>query len=186
MTQSNHIASSEGPEEGPATTGEPDRGYSIRPGEIATELPPSFDASIYFIGRIRTPWKDRKDCPRRGTVDGPPCTIEVDPRFEPALAGIEGCERLLVFYWMHLARRDLLLQTPGHRDRAVGTFALRSPVRPNPIAASVVKLEAVSGRFLTVRGLDCVDGTALIDLKPEFSESEKACHDRSPAGSPAR
>ncbi len=183
MTHSNDVASKDDAGGVLTKTDAAERDFGIRPGEVAVELPPSFDASLYFIGRIHTPWKDRKDCPRRGAVDGPLCTIEVDPRFEAALAGIESCERLLVLYWMHLARRDLLLQTPGHKDRAVGTFAVRSPVRPNPIAASIVTLEKVDGRFLSVRGLDCVDGTALVDLKPEFSQSQKACHDRSPVAS---
>ncbi|WP_202396121.1 SAM-dependent methyltransferase [Stappia sediminis] len=149
----------------------------IRPGEITTELPADFDAGIYFIGRISTPWASRKDCPHRGEIDGPLCTIEVDPRWQEALEGVEGRERLLVLYWMGLARRDLVLQRPRRKDRFVGTFGLRSPVRPNPIAAAIVKLEAVEGRFLKVRGLDCVDGTALVDIKPEFSPAEKKCHE---------
>lgn len=149
----------------------------IRPGEIAMDLPEKFDAGVYFIGRIRTPWSRREDCPHRGEIDGPVCTIEVDPRWQEALEGIEERENLLVLYWMGLARRDLVLQRPRRKDRLVGAFALRSPVRANPIAAAVVKLEAVEGRFLKVRGLDCVDGTALVDIKPEFSPAEKKCHE---------
>ncbi|NRG19976.1 tRNA (N6-threonylcarbamoyladenosine(37)-N6)-methyltransferase TrmO [Rhizobiales bacterium] len=147
----------------------------IRPGEIAMDLPEEFDAGVYFIGRIRTPWASRKECPHRGEIDGPVCTIEVDPRWQAALEGIEGRERLLVLYWMGLARRDIVLQRPRRKDRLAGAFALRSPVRPNPIAAAVVRLEAVEGRFLKVRGLDCVDGTALVDIKPEFSPAERKC-----------
>jgi tRNA (Thr-GGU) A37 N-methylase len=67
---------------------------------------------------------------------------------------------------MHEARRDLLVQMPRHASRRSGTFALRSPVRPNPIASSVVELVAVEGNVVVVRGLDCIDGTPLIDLKP--------------------
>ena len=65
--------------------------------------------------------------------------------------------------------RDLVLQAPRHYDTHRGTFALRSPVRPNPIAASVVKLVGVDGPRLSVIGLDCLDGTPLIDIKPYFA-----------------
>jgi tRNA (Thr-GGU) A37 N-methylase len=70
---------------------------------------------------------------------------------------------------MHHARRDLVLQTPIRTGRTTGSFALRSPVRPNPIASSVVALVGSDGSTLHVRGLDCMDGTPLIDLKPDRS-----------------
>jgi tRNA (adenine37-N6)-methyltransferase len=71
-----------------------------------------------------------------------------------------------VLYWMHQSRRDLAVQAPRHNGKVLGTFALRSPVRPNPIASSVVTLLGIEGMILRVRGLDCIDGTPLIDLKP--------------------
>jgi tRNA-Thr(GGU) m(6)t(6)A37 methyltransferase TsaA len=142
---------------------------TIRPGEIAGTLPEGFDAGLYFIGRIRTPWRQRSDCPHRGVQDGPVCRIEIDARWRPALTGLEGREFVQVLYFMHLARRDLLVQAPKGREKTFGTFALRSPVRPNPVASSVVKLEAVEAGALVVRGLDCVDGTPLLDIKPHDS-----------------
>ena len=69
---------------------------------------------------------------------------------------------------MDRARRDLIEQVPAHLGRPRGTFALRSPVRPNPIALSVVELVKIEGTVLTVRNIDCVDGTPLIDIKPYF------------------
>jgi tRNA-Thr(GGU) m(6)t(6)A37 methyltransferase TsaA len=147
---------------------------TIRTGEIAVPLPDQTDAGVYFIGRIRTPWPTRRDCPRRGDPDGPICSIEVDPRWIDALAGIETHPRLQVLYWMHQARRDLVLQRPGASGQPHGTFALRSPVRPNPIASSIVALVERSGTVLKVRGLDCIDGTPLIDLKPERGLAEIA------------
>jgi tRNA (adenine37-N6)-methyltransferase len=146
---------------------------SIRLGEIAVPLPDHTDAGVYFIGRIRTPWLTRRDCPRRGTLDGPICTIEVDERWREALTGIEAHPRIQVLYWMHEARRDLVLQRPGSTGLIYATFALRSPVRPNPIASSVVALVERSGTILRVRGLDCLDGTPLIDLKPERGAAEQ-------------
>jgi tRNA-Thr(GGU) m(6)t(6)A37 methyltransferase TsaA len=148
----------------------------IRPGEIVAELPGTFDAGLYFIGRIRTPWARRDDCPKNGRESDAVCTIEIDPRWAEALHEVETCSHLLVLYWMHEARRDLLLQVPRHYATPRGTFALRSPVRPNPIAASVVTLLAVAGTRLSVRGLDCMDGTPLVDLKPYFASTDAVAH----------
>jgi tRNA-Thr(GGU) m(6)t(6)A37 methyltransferase TsaA len=140
---------------------------TIRPGELSVPLPERADAAVYFVGRIHTPWPNRTDCPRRGDAEaGAECRIEVDPRFQPALEGVAGLKRLQVLYWMHESRRDLLVQVPRLSGKRSGTFALRSPVRPNPIASSVVTLVSVTDNVVVVRGLDCIDGTPLIDLKP--------------------
>ncbi len=138
-----------------------------RPHETGVFFPDRTDAALVFIGVIRTPWTQRQDCPKRGAPDGPPCRIEIDPLWQDALDGLEPGACLQVLYWMHLARRDLTRQQPRGRPAPVGTFALRSPVRPNPIASSRVQLVAREGATLVVRGLDCVDGTPLLDLKPE-------------------
>jgi tRNA-Thr(GGU) m(6)t(6)A37 methyltransferase TsaA len=147
----------------------------IRPGEVAVPLPERFDAQLYFIGRIHTPWTRREDCPKNARESQALCSIEVDARWEQALTDIESCTHLLVLYWMDRARRDLVLQVPRHsaRDgRRRGSFALRSPVRPNPIAASVVQLIERKARMLSVVGLDCLDGTPLLDLKPYFASTD--------------
>jgi tRNA-Thr(GGU) m(6)t(6)A37 methyltransferase TsaA len=146
--------------------------YAIRPGEVAVELPEDFDAGLYFIGSIRTPWPTRDDCPKNARESDAVCTVEVDPRYAAGLTGVETCTHLLVLYWMHEARRDLVLQAPRHYATHRGTFALRSPVRPNPIAASVVKLIKIDGLSLSVVGLDCLDGTPLLDLKPYFASTD--------------
>ena len=146
---------------------EPYADDALRPGEVAVELPPATDAGVYFIGRIHTPWRQRGECPKRGSTDGPVCTIVLDERWRAALTNLAEHKRVQVLYWMHQARRDLVLQTPLRTGRTTGSFALRSPVRPNPIASSVVELVNVDGLILHVRGLDCLDGTPLIDLKPD-------------------
>jgi tRNA (Thr-GGU) A37 N-methylase len=127
--------------------------YGLREGEVAVELPKRFDASLYYIGRIRTPWKRREDCPK-------------NPR------GLETVSHVVVLYWMDRARRDLVLQAPHHYTERRGTFALRSPVRPNPIAVSVARLIRIEGNNLSVVGLDCVDDTPLLDLKPYFASTD--------------
>jgi tRNA-Thr(GGU) m(6)t(6)A37 methyltransferase TsaA len=137
-----------------------------RPGETEAPLPDRADARLVFIGRIRTPFATRNDCPRRGAPDGPVCRVEVDDPWKPALGGIDSHGRVEILYWMHLARRDLLTQSPRAHGATIGTFALRSPVRPNPIAVSVCDLVGIEDGVLLVRGLDCVDGTPLIDIKP--------------------
>lgn len=140
---------------------------ALRPGEVAITLPAESDAGVYFIGVIHTPWRMREECPKRGEFDGPVCSIVLDERWREALTDLARHRRIQVLYWMHRARRDLVLQRPFRSGETTGTFALRSPVRPNPIASSVADLLAVEGTTLRVRGLDCLDGTPLIDLKPE-------------------
>jgi tRNA-Thr(GGU) m(6)t(6)A37 methyltransferase TsaA len=155
--------------------GEPAAWDGIRAGEVQVALPEHYDAHLYFIGRIRTPWTDRKDCPRnsrQARERGQTCVIEVDPRYAAALKGVAGSSHLIILYWMHGARRDLVQQRPRHVEEPHGTFSLRSPVRPNPIALSVVDLVKVEGTALTVLGLDCLDGTALIDIKPYFATTD--------------
>jgi tRNA (adenine37-N6)-methyltransferase len=140
---------------------------AIRTGETAlADLPPP-DAGLVFIGRIATPFTSRRDCPRQGTHDGPLCHIHVHDTFVPGLAGLEAFETIEVLYWMHEARRDLLVQSPKSDGATKGTFALRSPLRPNPIATALVRLVGITGGIVAVRGLDCLDGTPLIDLKPD-------------------
>jgi tRNA-Thr(GGU) m(6)t(6)A37 methyltransferase TsaA len=156
-------------------TGEGSLWYDIRPGEITVVLPEKADAGLYFIGRIHTPWKERKDCPknaREARESGAVCTIEVEPRFAPALQGLETCSHIIVLYWMDRARRDLVFQVPAHYGTGRGTFALRSPARPNPIALSVVQLQRIEGNKLEVVGLDCLDGTPLLDIKPYFASTD--------------
>ena len=151
----------------------------IRPGEVIVDAPAGADASVTFIGRIHTPWASPRDCPRRGDLAGPICRIEIFAPWDQALKGIERQTHLQILYWMHLARRDLAVQSPRHSSRSSGTFALRSPNRPNPVSSSLVELVRVEGNTLLVRGLDCVDGTPLIDIKPD------TCPQWQPTGQPA-
>ena len=142
----------------------------MRLGEKAVEWPGADDAGLVFIGRIHTPWTDRLDCPRQGRLDGPICRIEVFEPWAEALAGIDNYASIEVLYWLHRSRRDIILQSPKSDGTTRGTFSLRSPVRPNPIATSMVALVGIEGATLLVRGLDCLDGTPLIDLKPDRCE----------------
>lgn len=139
----------------------------IRASERAIELPEAADAGLLFIGRIHTPWKSRMACPRQGRADGPTCRIEVFATWKDALHGVADFTRIEVLYWLHRSRRDLVRQSPRDDGTTRGTFALRSPVRPNPIGTSIATLVGIEGTTLFVRGLDCLDGTPLIDIKPD-------------------
>ena len=143
------------------------RENEIRPAEVTVEPPPATDAGLVFIGRIRTPWTSRMVTPRQGRQDGPLCRIEIFAPWVPALNGLDGFERIEVIYWLHLSRRDLVLQSPANDGTARGTFSLRSPARPNPIGTSIARLIGIEGATVLVRGLDCLDDTPLLDIKPD-------------------
>jgi tRNA-Thr(GGU) m(6)t(6)A37 methyltransferase TsaA len=138
------------------------------PGElVAGSPPPATDAGSSSSAASARPGANRLLCPRQGRQDGPTCRIELFPPWDAALVGLEAYERVEVLYWLHLSRRDLLLQSPKSDGTTRGTFSLRSPVRPNPIGTSLATLVAIEGPTVLVRGLDCLDGTPLLDLKPD-------------------
>lgn len=139
----------------------------IRDGEVSVTPPPPSDAGLVFIGRIRTPWTSRMVAPRQGRADGPLCRIELFEPWVAALDGLENYPRIEVLYWLHLSRRDLVRQSPRNDGATRGTFSLRSPARPNPIGTSIAELVRIDGATVLVRGLDCLDGTPLLDLKPD-------------------
>ncbi|HUC19291.1 MAG TPA: SAM-dependent methyltransferase [Acetobacteraceae bacterium] len=143
------------------------RENEIRAGEVAVDPPLATDAGLIFIGRIMTPWRSRLAAPRQGRPDGPLCRIEIFPLWRPALDGLECYPRIEVIYWLHLSRRDLVRQSPANDGTARGTFSLRSPVRPNPIGTAIAHLVRIDDGTILARGLDCLDGTPLIDLKPD-------------------
>ncbi|MBV8701485.1 MAG: tRNA (N6-threonylcarbamoyladenosine(37)-N6)-methyltransferase TrmO [Bradyrhizobium sp.] len=142
----------------------------LREGEVAVDFPASTDAGLIFIGVVHTPWRTRADAPKQGKLDGPVCEIEI---FEPWAAGLQGLDQFKhaqAIYWLHQSRRDLVLQSPKNNKSTRGTFSLRSPVRPNPIATSIVRFVALEANTVLVRGLDCLDETPLLDIKPDRCE----------------
>ncbi len=153
-----------------------------RPGDVALPADPAGrakDAGLMFIGRVRTPWTSDEACPKnliQARERGGGATLEVDEPWRQGLTGLERHSHLLVLYWMHQARRDLVMQHPPHKDAPVGTFALRSPARPNPVAVATVRLLALdqAAGLLTIDAIDCLDGTPLIDLKPWMETIDQA------------
>src|SRR5262249_59440873 len=104
-------------------------------------------------------WTRREDCPKNARESDAVCTLDIDPRWVQALTGVETCTHLVVLYWMSRSRRDLVLQVPRHYGVGRGTFALRSPARPNPIAMSAARPLLVAGTSLSVAGLACLAPT---------------------------
>ncbi len=146
-------------------------GGDVKPGELLLEGVMASDATVAFIGCIRSDWR-AGDCPTNLRIararGGGGARLEIDAPFRPALEGLEPGAGLVVLYWLDRARRDLLRQHPRHRDAPIGTFALRSPVRPNPVAMAVVRCTALdAGRGVVgLDAIDALDGTPVLDIKP--------------------
>jgi tRNA (Thr-GGU) A37 N-methylase len=143
-----------------------------RSGELQLPFDPSAraDAGLCFIGRLHTPWS-RGNCPknlREARERGGAFQARIEAPFRAGLAGLLPGQAVIVLYWTGAARRDLIVQSPAHRDGPTGVFALRSPARPNPIAVAVARILALdqASGAVTLDALDAFDGTPLLDLKP--------------------
>jgi tRNA-Thr(GGU) m(6)t(6)A37 methyltransferase TsaA len=126
--------------------------------------------SMQAIGVVRSGYTDTSQIPKGcGASHQAEGTIEVDPTFEEGLLDIEGFSHLYVL-WVFDRNTDYeLVGTPPSDDRPHGVFATRSPFRPNPIGQTVVRLLGREGRTLKVAGLDMLDGTPVLDIKPYLS-----------------
>lgn len=125
-------------------------------------------ATLQFIGRIRTPYHTLRECPRYVDPNGPPCELLVDPQWREGLSGLSPGQKILVLYWLHEASPGPMMQTSPRSGERKGVFALRSPARPNPIGAAEVTIGEIADGRIVVSGLDCLDGTPLLDIKPVF------------------
>jgi len=142
----------------------------IRDGEVTLPFDPAdrAEAGVTFIGRIRTPWfkghGPKNLIQARETGQG--ATIQLDPAYIPALQGLEEGIPVVLLYWMDKSARNIAVQKPHHADGLRGTFSLRSPARPNPIALAILQgIDRDSG-LLTIDAIDCYDNTPLLDIKP--------------------
>jgi tRNA-Thr(GGU) m(6)t(6)A37 methyltransferase TsaA len=122
------------------------------------------------IGFVKSPYTATKDVPKglgaRHDADG---VLEILPEFETGLTDIDGFSHLFVIWVFHESQGFELLGTPPSDNRPHGVFATRSPRRPNPIGLTVVELLRREGRLLQVRGVDMLDGTPILDVKPYLS-----------------
>ncbi|MGE3870511.1 MAG: tRNA (N6-threonylcarbamoyladenosine(37)-N6)-methyltransferase TrmO [Pseudorhodoplanes sp.] len=154
--------------------------FGVREGEQTLAEDPALadgDARIVLIGRIVSPWTARETCPknmREARERGAPASVLVDPAYRPGLAGLERTSHLVILSWLGRAPRNLIVQKPRHAPAARGTFALRSPARPNPVGlhvARLLRLDVVTGR-LDIDGIDVLDGTPVIDIKPYYASTD--------------
>jgi len=122
------------------------------------------------IGQIRSPYTNTNQIPKGfGAKHDAEGTLDILPQFEPGLTDIEGFSHLFVVWVFDRSEGFELLGTPPIDDRPHGVFATRSPRRPNPIGLTVVELLRREGNRLQVRGVDMLDGTPILDLKPYLS-----------------
>lgn len=122
------------------------------------------------IGFVKSPYRETAAIPKGlGAQHKAEGVIEILPEFEPGLADIEGFSHLIVLWVFDRAQGFELVGTPPCDNRAHGVFATRSPRRPNPIGLTVVELLARNRTQLEVRGIDMLDGTPVLDIKPYLS-----------------
>jgi tRNA (adenine37-N6)-methyltransferase len=122
------------------------------------------------IGHVRSPFTNSRDIPKGlGAKHDAEGTLDIKPELEPGLTDIEGFSHLIVIWAFDRSEGFELLVKPPSDDRQHGVFATRSPRRPNPIALTVVELLSRDGPALRVRGVDMLDGTPILDIKPYLS-----------------
>jgi len=118
------------------------------------------------IGLVRT---DAKRIPRHWTVSDAKGTLVIDARYLEGLKDIQPRQRIVVIFHFHQSPAfdaSYLIQTPPHRKKPLGVFSICSPVRPNPIGMSVLEVLGIKKNIINVKGLDMLDGTPILDIKP--------------------
>jgi len=118
---------------------------------------------------IGTAHTDADPVPRHWTVSDVEGTLIIDPEYARGLVDIAAGQHIVVLFHFHQSppfSPDLLKQTPPHRNQPLGVFSICSPKRPNPIGLSVLEVLAIKANVLHVRGMDMIDGTPILDIKP--------------------
>src|SRR4030095_5081889 len=126
------------------------------------------------VAWVHSNLKHRTAAPKQGYEGAPDARLEVDPDFVRALDGIEAGQEIVILTWLHEAHRDVLKVHPrdDRRIRLTGVFATRSPDRPNPIGLHRVRVLAIENeRWLHGQGVEAIDGTPVIDIKPVLERS---------------
>ena len=123
------------------------------------------------VGRVESPLTDLASAPKQGDEGAPDAWLVFEPEVLEALDGVRAGDEVILLTWLDRARRDVLRVHPrGDTSRAPqGVFSTRSPHRPNPIGLHRVEVASIEGRRVRVRGLEAVDGTPIVDVKPVLS-----------------
>ena len=127
---------------------------------------------MHFIGRIRTPFKTRADARRIPSQSDAVGRVELDARYAAGLKDLQLYSHAILLYWMDQARRDLIEQVPAHLGHPRGHLRAALAGAAQPDRAGVVEIVGIEGGTLTVRNVDCVDGTPLVDIKPYFASTD--------------
>ncbi len=123
------------------------------------------------IGMVHCRLKTKAEAPKNYSESSETGILEIYPEYLEGLKGLKAGQTIMVLFWLHQAQRDLLQVYP-RVDRSQGlqgVFTTRSPMRPNPIAVSELKVLAVRGLELEVSGIDMIDGTPILDIKRSLS-----------------
>ena len=127
------------------------------------------------VGVISSPYRTMDEAPFQGRFSEEKAVLEIYDEFEDCLEDVEVSEYLIVLYWAHLANREVMKTVTPWGPEIRGVFACRSPSRPNPLQFCVVELLERDRSRLTVRGLDAVDGSRVLDIKPYSSRIDSIC-----------
>ncbi|APG48988.1 tRNA (N6-threonylcarbamoyladenosine(37)-N6)-methyltransferase TrmO [Phaeobacter porticola] len=133
---------------------------------------PTGTFEITPIGVVRTGFSEVSDCPMSGRRNATASRIEIAPEYQAALHNIALASHLWVLYWLHRSDRNARVRRARGNQVARGVFASRAPNRPNPIGLSAVQLLDHTDGILTISGLDCIDGTPVVDLKPVVPQED--------------
>jgi tRNA-Thr(GGU) m(6)t(6)A37 methyltransferase TsaA len=137
----------------------------LKEGEAVAEI------TYSPIGVVHSPFKEPKGTPiQPPSAEGVAGTVEVFPECVEGLKDLDGFSHIILLYHFHLSKESPLRVKPFMDDEVHGVFAMRGPSRPNPIGLSVVRLVRVEGNVLHIEGVDIVDGTPLLDIKPYVPE----------------
>jgi len=128
---------------------------------------------VTAIGKIHTTYLSRDDAPRQGRFSDALVTLEILPEYCEGLQDVEQEPYLIVLYWLDRSDRNKLKAIPPHTGIEHGVFATRSPDRPNPIGICIVEFVRREGNLLFVRGLDAIEGTPLLDIKPYSADLDR-------------
>jgi L-fuculose-phosphate aldolase len=125
---------------------------------------------LQIIGVLHGDIKSRADAPKNYDESERVGTLEIFPEYQEGLEGIAAGQTIVVLFWLHKSVRDVLKVYPrGDKANGLrGVFSTRSPIRPNPIAISELKVLAIQGNRVEVSGLDILDGTPIFDIKKQM------------------
>lgn len=129
------------------------------------------EPSLRFIGKVQSSLKNMEDCPLQESENAPEATLMISPEFQEGIQNIRAGSEILILTWLHVADRSVIKCVPRNQFDApkIGVFSTRSPDRPNPIGIHTAKVISNSNGQLTVAGLEVLDQTPLLDIKPVWN-----------------